>query len=99
MLAAELAPHRAELVAAGSRAYPAPPLVVVADSTRPAWSPGSFTRVLADVPCSGLGALRRRPEARWRRGAEVVEELHPLQRALLDTALEAVAAGWRGRPT
>jgi len=93
VLAAELAPHRAELVAAGSRAYEHPPTVVVADSTRPSWRPGVFTRVLADVPCSGLGALRRRPESRWRRTPETVEELHPLQLALLDSALAAVRSG------
>jgi 16S rRNA (cytosine967-C5)-methyltransferase len=93
VLAAELAPHRADLVAAGARAYSSPPWVLVADSTRPAWVPGSFSRVLADVPCSGLGALRRRPESRWRRDADVVEELHPLQVALLETALAAVEPG------
>jgi 16S rRNA (cytosine967-C5)-methyltransferase len=49
--------------------------------------------VLADVPCTGLGALRRRPEARWRRDPSDVEALHPLQRALLETALDAAAPG------
>jgi 16S rRNA (cytosine967-C5)-methyltransferase len=67
--------------------------VVVADGTRPAWRAGSFTRVLADVPCSGLGALRRRPESRWRRGPADVEQLHVLQLALLSSAIDSAAAG------
>jgi 16S rRNA (cytosine967-C5)-methyltransferase len=96
VLAVDVAPHRAGLVAAGSRAYPSQgsgPLVIVADGTRPAWRPRVFSRVLADVPCSGLGALRRRPEARWRRGPEVVESLHLLQLALLASAIQATAPG------
>ena len=40
--------------------------VVAVDGTRPAWRPDSFDRVLVDAPCTGLGALRRRPEARGR---------------------------------
>jgi 16S rRNA (cytosine967-C5)-methyltransferase len=67
--------------------------VVVADGTVPAWRPGTFDRVLADVPCSGLGALRRRAEARWRRSAEDVAALGPLQRALLAAALDSAAPG------
>ena len=59
----------------------------------PAWRPGRFTRVLADVPCTGLGALRRRPEARWRRHPADVEQLHPLQLALLATAIDSTAVG------
>jgi 16S rRNA (cytosine967-C5)-methyltransferase len=66
---------------------------VVADGTRPAWRAGSFTRVIADVPCSGLGALRRRPESRWRRGPADLEHLHPLQLALLSAAIDSAAAG------
>ena len=95
VLAGELAPHRAALVANATRAYPLDqrPEVVVTDATRPAWRTESFTRVLADVPCTGLGALRRRPEARWRRDPADVEALHPLQRALLTTALDAAAPG------
>jgi 16S rRNA (cytosine967-C5)-methyltransferase len=67
--------------------------VVVADGTVPAWRPGAFARVLADVPCSGLGALRRRPEGRWRRSPEDVAALGPLQRALLAAALDSAAPG------
>lgn len=57
------------------------------------WRPGSFDRVLMDVPCTGLGALRRRPEARWRRRPEDLEGFAPLQRALLREALSAVRVG------
>ncbi len=49
--------------------------------------------MLADVPCSGLGALRRRPEARWRKSPEDVEELGTLQRALLRAAIDAAGPG------
>ena len=62
VLATELAPHRAMLVRQAIRAYQRPPTVIVADGTRPAWRPGSFARVLVDAPCTGLGALRRRPD-------------------------------------
>jgi 16S rRNA (cytosine967-C5)-methyltransferase len=46
-----------------------------------------------DAPCTGLGALRRRPEARWRRDPQSVAELGPLQRELLATALDATRPG------
>jgi 16S rRNA (cytosine967-C5)-methyltransferase len=93
VLAADLAPHRAALVQSSVRAYPRPSSVVVADGTRPPWRPGRFSRVLADVPCTGLGALRRRPEVRWRRPPEAVEQLHDLQTALLRSALDAARPG------
>jgi 16S rRNA (cytosine967-C5)-methyltransferase len=67
--------------------------VIVADGTQPAWRPASFDRVIADVPCSGLGALRRRPEARWRRSPDSVRGLGALQRRLLASALDAVRPG------
>jgi 16S rRNA (cytosine967-C5)-methyltransferase len=60
---------------------------------RPAWLPGTFDRVLVDAPCSGLGALRRRPESRWRRTPQDVEELVAIQQVLLDSALESVRPG------
>jgi 16S rRNA (cytosine967-C5)-methyltransferase len=49
--------------------------------------------VLLDAPCTGLGALRRRPEVRWRRTAEDVAPLADLQRRLLDSALASVRPG------
>ena len=96
LLASDIAPHRANLVRAAVRAYAGHqpiPDIVVADGTRPAWRGNSFTRALADVPCSGLGALRRRPESRWRRGPADVEQLHALQLALLASAIDSVAPG------
>ena len=93
LVAAEKQQHRARLVARALAGNPGPYQVVTADGTRTAWRPGRFDRVLVDVPCTGLGALRRRPEARWRRGPEDVAGFAPLQRALLREALRAVRVG------
>jgi 16S rRNA (cytosine967-C5)-methyltransferase len=54
---------------------------------------GGYDRVLLDAPCTGLGALRRRPEARWRRRADDVAELAALQKDLLATALRLTRPG------
>jgi len=90
LLAVERQPHRARLVAGavGDTAD-----VLVGDGAEPGWAPASFDRVLVDVPCSGLGALRRRPEARWRRQESDLDSLRPLQTALLRNALDAVRPG------
>ncbi|WP_028708519.1 RsmB/NOP family class I SAM-dependent RNA methyltransferase [Propionicicella superfundia] len=93
LVAAEVAPHRARLIDRAMAAYPGPHTVICADGTRPAWAPGSFAAVLADVPCTGLGALRRRPESRWRRDPASLGDLVPLQRALLRSALAAARPG------
>ncbi|MET9369985.1 transcription antitermination factor NusB [Streptomyces griseoflavus] len=93
LLASEKQPHRAGLVARALAGNPGPYQVVAADGTRPPWRPGSFDRALVDVPCTGLGALRRRPEARWRRRPDDLEGFAPLQRGLLRTALESVRVG------
>ena len=55
--------------------------------------PGQYHRVLVDAPCTGLGALRRRPEARWRRTPTDLADLGRLQRELLTSAIEATAPG------
>ena len=90
LLAADVRLHRARLVRAAVTAETG---VVVADGTAPAWRPASFDRVIADVPCSGLGALRRRPEARWRKSPADVARLAGLQRRLLGSALDAARPG------
>ena len=91
LLANERLPHRARLVAQAMRATTGD--VVVGDGTRPPWREAAFDRVLVDAPCSGLGALRRRPESRWRRRPADIGDLVPLQRALLDGALDSVRPG------
>lgn len=95
LLAAELQPHRARLVANNLRGYadPGRPGVIVADGTRPAWRPATFSKVLADVPCTGLGALRRRPESRWRRQPADLPGLVELQHGLLTSAIAAAQPG------
>ncbi|MDO9455693.1 MAG: rRNA cytosine-C5-methyltransferase, partial [Nocardioides sp.] len=67
--------------------------IVVADGRRPPLRPGTFDRVLVDAPCTGLGALRRRPESRWRRRPDDLLELVLLQRALLGSALDLARPG------
>src|SRR5580692_5639391 len=67
--------------------------VLVADGRQVPWPSGTFDRVLADVPCSGLGSLRRRPEARWRKTPEDVKELAVLQRELLEAAIDSARPG------
>jgi 16S rRNA (cytosine967-C5)-methyltransferase len=89
LLASDLQFHRARLV----RQATADAGVIAADGTAPAWRPGTFDRVMVDAPCTGLGALRRRPEARWRRDPASVPELTALQRRLLSEAADAVRPG------
>lgn len=55
--------------------------------------PNEYDRILLDAPCTGLGALRRRPEARWRKQPGDVAELSALQEELLDAAIKAVVPG------
>ncbi|MCU1431096.1 MAG: rRNA small subunit methyltransferase, partial [Actinotalea sp.] len=95
LVANELQPHRALLV---ERAVAALPDGVVevrcADGlTAGVAEPGGYDRVLVDAPCTGLGALRRRPESRWRRVPADLGPLTELQRGLLTSALDAVRPG------
>ncbi|MGI8524478.1 MAG: RsmB/NOP family class I SAM-dependent RNA methyltransferase [Nocardioides sp.] len=93
LVANERQPHRAELVRRTLAGAAGVEEVTVADGTDPPWEHGLFDRVLVDAPCSGLGALRRRPEARWRRTPGDVTDLVPLQEALLGSALDLVRPG------
>ncbi|MBO0841016.1 MAG: rRNA small subunit methyltransferase B [Sciscionella sp.] len=88
--AVEQAEHRAKLVEQACAGLPV--TVHVADGREPGLRPG-YDRVLVDAPCTGLGALRRRPEARWRRQPSDVAGLTKLQRELLTSALRLVRPG------
>lgn len=89
--AVEVAPHRAELVANATKSLPV--TVVTADGRDSDLAAASFDRVLVDAPCTGLGALRRRPEARWRRQPGDIPELVKLQRELLASAIQLTRPG------
>ncbi|MHC6592717.1 RsmB/NOP family class I SAM-dependent RNA methyltransferase [Arthrobacter sp. C152] len=95
LLANEPAPHRAKLVSQALSAVPHDSWRVRTGDGREvgAEQPAAFDRVLVDVPCSGLGALRRRPESRWRRTPKDLADLGPLQRELLASAVAAVRPG------
>jgi 16S rRNA (cytosine967-C5)-methyltransferase len=67
--------------------------VLVADGREPPYRPASFDRVLLDAPCSGLGVLRRRPDARWRIEADDVPRLAGLQRDLVGASVGLVRPG------
>ncbi|PPK63889.1 RsmB/NOP family class I SAM-dependent RNA methyltransferase [Actinokineospora auranticolor] len=88
--AVEKAPHRGKLIERITEGLPV--TVHVADGREPGLE-GTFDRVLVDAPCTGLGALRRRPEARWRRQPEDVGDLTRLQAELLTSALDLVRPG------
>ena len=88
--AVEVSPHRAALIEKTVSDLPVD--VHVADGRNPGVGEG-FDRVLVDAPCSGLGALRRRPEARWRKAESDITELNQLQFELLSSALNLVRPG------
>ena len=90
LIAIEPHAHRAELV---RRSLPARGHEVRVADGRTALPANSADRVLLDAPCTGLGALRRRPEARWRRSASDLASLGPLQRELLNAAIDVTRPG------
>jgi 16S rRNA (cytosine967-C5)-methyltransferase len=94
VVAADLRPARVGLVASNAASLgTADVLPVVADARRPPLRPRSFDVVLLDAPCSGLGVLRRRPDARWRVDPDAPERLGALAVELVDAAVELVRPG------
>lgn len=86
----ELHPHRADLMA---ELLSERTVVHVGDARQRPWGSMFFDRVLVDAPCTGLGALRRRPEARWRKKESDVSGLVKIQDSLLDVAIDATRTG------
>jgi len=90
----DVAEGRARLVVGNAERLGLPNVaVVVADGTQPPFRPQTFAAALVDAPCSGLGVLRRRPDARWRARPEDVGRLASLQCRLLSAAAPLVAPG------
>lgn len=88
----EVSPARAGLVRDSVAGVPLP-VPVSEEDGRTRAGRGRYDRILVDAPCTGLGALRRRPEARWRKTAADVPELAGLQGDLLRAAVDALAPG------
>ncbi|WP_439688532.1 RsmB/NOP family class I SAM-dependent RNA methyltransferase [Curtobacterium sp. SP.BCp] len=95
LVANELVPARAGLVRKALAGFGDGVTVVEGDGRRFGRDGAGvqYDRVLLDAPCTGLGALRRRPEARWRKQPEDVPELAALQAELLDAAVRVLAPG------
>lgn len=92
MVCNEISPHRAELV---SRALaPLGNITVTVEDGRDLGVLGpSYSRILLDAPCTGLGALRRRPESRWRRTPQDLVNLVKLQRELFESSWALLEPG------
>jgi 16S rRNA (cytosine967-C5)-methyltransferase len=93
VVANDVALARAGLVRGNVEKLGARVTVVCSDGTSPPFPGAVFDRVLLDAPCSGLGALRRRPDARWRIARDDITELAALQQRLLAAAADLVRVG------
>jgi 16S rRNA (cytosine967-C5)-methyltransferase len=92
-IALDNSPFRQKRTLEGFRKRSIPAIVGVCDGLHPPLRPGSADVVLLDAPCSNLGVLSRRPEARWRAKPEDPARHAVLQEALLKSALNLVRPG------
>ncbi len=104
VVASDLRPNRTRLIArnvarladrAAAAGNPVSPAlgVITADATAPPFAPETFDRVLVDAPCSGLGSLRRRADARWRIEADAPDRLAALQTRIVAAGVDLLVPG------
>jgi 16S rRNA (cytosine967-C5)-methyltransferase len=93
LVANEVQEHRAKLVSNALKPFENVSVTVEDGRQIGDESPDTYDRILVDAPCSGLGALRRRPEARWRKASEDLKTLTQLQFELLESASKALKPG------
>ncbi len=93
LTACDARPHRIQLLRETLTDSAVPPLIVMLDATQPLPFGATFDRVFVDVPCSGLGTLRRDPDAKWTVTLEALPALAEAQRAILAQAAAAVRPG------
>lgn len=89
VVASDIRPARMGLVRSNAPSM----RLAVADAAKLPYPSGSLHRVLVDAPCSGLGTLRRRPDARWRIDADSPERLAAIQRSLVDAVIAVLRPG------
>ena len=97
LIACDVHEHKLELIAENAKRLDITciePLLNDATVERSEWL-GAFDRVLVDAPCSGMGVLRRRAEARWRKQRKDLKLFPPLQLAILEQAAKYVKEGGR----
>jgi 16S rRNA (cytosine967-C5)-methyltransferase len=94
VVAADIHPGRARLVAGTARRLGVRVHTLVSDARRPAVR-GPFDAVLVDAPCSGIGAARHRPELLWRPRREALAQLARLQVEIVVAAADLVRPGGR----
>jgi 16S rRNA (cytosine967-C5)-methyltransferase len=93
VVASDVSLARSGLVRENSLRMGSGTLVVTADARHAPYRDASFDRVLVDAPCSGLGVLRRRPDARWRIDPSAIDRLVSLQREIVEAALRLLRPG------
>lgn len=95
VLALDIHPHKIDLIEQNARRLGLTIVEGICQDAREAGRmlPARADAVLCDVPCSGLGTLARRADARWRKSPEDVEQLVPVQRAILESALQCLKPG------
>lgn len=98
VVALDLHRHKTGLIASAAERLGLPQVETrVLDARRVSeiYPEGSFDRILLDVPCSGLGVVRRKPEIRWEKSAEDIRRLIPIQRQILEASAPLVKKGGR----
>ena len=93
LTANEVIPARADLVRQALEILPEVQVVTGDGCEIGETSPNTYDRILLDAPCTGLGALRRRPEARWRKSPKDVGDLTGVQAQLISSAIKALKPG------
>lgn len=93
VVASDVSERRSGLVRSNAASTGTDVVAVVGDGAAPPFRAATFDRVLVDAPCSGLGVLRRRPDARWRVDADAPERLGALAVDLIDAAVSLLAPG------
>lgn len=94
VVAGDLADSRVHLLAGNAARYGRDGVMVMqADAVAPGLRPASLDRILLDAPCSGLGMLRRRPDARWRMDRDAPQRLATLQKRMIDAVVPLLVDG------